>query len=86
MNRIQEHPLDSRQKHRDVLCFPNIFPTGEFGQFHSRQKNLDPREYIKSRLLNGYRKDEQFVFFLYHQMQNRAQAYTVDYRRTAHPF
>ena len=51
MNRIQEHPLDSRQKHLDVLCFPNLFPTGEFGQFHSRQKNLDPREYIKSRLL-----------------------------------
>ena len=75
MNRIQEHPLDNRQKHLDVLCFPNLFPTGEFGLFHSRQKNLDPSEYIKSRLLNKdsrYRKDEQFVFFLYHQMRNRA--------------
>ena len=70
MNRIQEHPLDSRQKHLDVLCFPNLFPTGEFGQFHSQQKNLDPSEYIKSRLLNKdsrYRKDDQFDFF--HQMR-----------------
>ena len=75
LNCVQEHPLDNRQEHLDILCFPSLFPTGEFGQFHSREKYLTPSEYVKSRLLSKnlrYRKDEQFVFYLYHQMRNRA--------------
>ena len=27
---VKEDPLDNRQQHLDVLCFPVLFPTGEF--------------------------------------------------------
>ena len=67
MNEIRENPLDNRQKHLDVMCFPTLFPTGNFGADHSRSIKLTHAEYIKSRLLNvdsRYRKNAAYVFFL----------------------
>ncbi len=65
---VKEDPLDNnRQQHLDVMCFPVLFPTGKFGEFHSRDVKLSHSEYIKSRLLNKdsrFRKDAQYVLYL----------------------
>ena len=29
---VQEEPIDSRQKYLDVMCFPTLFPDGNFGK------------------------------------------------------
>uniref|UniRef100_A0A1X7V6E5 Uncharacterized protein n=1 Tax=Amphimedon queenslandica TaxID=400682 RepID=A0A1X7V6E5_AMPQE len=46
--------------HLDLLCFPTLFPTGQYGE-HPRQSHpahtLSFSQYIKSRILN---KDSQF--------------------------
>ena len=58
---VREQAIDDRQSHLDLMCFPNLFPTGRFGENHPHQKNL---EYIKSRLLNKdsrFRKNSQCV-------------------------
>ena len=70
---VRENPLDNRQRHLDVMCFPVLFPTGEFGEYHPRAK-LSHSEYIKSRLLNKdsrFRKDPQYVFYLLWQKEMR---------------
>ena len=49
------------------MCFPTLFPTGNFGADQSRAVKLTNAEYIKSRLLNvdcRYRKNPAYVFFL----------------------
>ena len=64
---VQEEPIDSRQKYLDVMCFPTLFPDGNFGKYHDRQKKISHSEYIKSRLLNKdsrFRKDPRYVFYL----------------------
>ena len=64
---MQEEPIDSRQKYLDVMCFPTLFPDGNFGKYHDRQKKISHSEYIKSRLLNKdsrFRKDPRYVFYL----------------------
>ena len=68
---VKEDPLDNRQRHLDVMCFPVLFPTGEFGEYHPRAK-LSNSEYIKSRLLNKdsrFRKNPQYVFYLLWQKE-----------------
>ena len=63
---IEEHPLDSRHCHLDVLCFPSLFPTGQFGQYHPREINIQFSEYVKPRLINKdsrFRKNAEFVFY-----------------------
>ena len=35
-----EQGIDNRLKHLDVMCFPALFSTGEFGEFHPRKTNL----------------------------------------------
>ena len=64
---IKEDPLDSRQQHLDVMCFPVLFPNGKFGKYDKREQEICHSEYIKSRLLNKdsrFRKDPQYVFYL----------------------
>ena len=64
---VQEEPIDSRPKYLDVMCFPTLFPDGNFGKYHDRQKKISHSEYIKSRLLNKdsrFRKDPRYVFYL----------------------
>ena len=67
-------PIDNRQQHLDVMCFPVLFPTGRFGKFHPRQEKLSHCEYIKLRLLNKdsrFRKYAQYVFYLLWQKEMR---------------
>ena len=71
---IQEDPLDNRQKYLDVMCFPGLFPNGNFGEFHPHEKKISHSEYIKSRLLNKdsrFRKNAQYVFYLLWQKEMR---------------
>ena len=49
---IKEDALDNRENYLDVMCFPVLFPTGQFGEHHPRQVKLCHSEYVKSRLLN----------------------------------
>ena len=49
---VHEQPLDNRQKYLDVLCFPILFPTGKYVEFHPRPVKLSFSKYIKSRLMN----------------------------------
>ena len=43
---VREGPIDNRQQYLDVMCFPVLFPTGKFGEFHPRQEKLSHTEYI----------------------------------------
>ena len=61
---VEEDPLDNRQRHLDVMCFPVLFPDGNFGKYHPREVKLSHSEYIKSRLWNRdswFRKDLQYI-------------------------
>ena len=56
------------------MCFPVLFPTGKFGEFHPRKEKISPSEYVKSRVLNKdsrFRKDAQYVFYLLWQKEMR---------------
>ena len=68
MLNVKEKPIESRQSHLDVMCFPTLFPSGRYGKFHPREQHISASEYAKSRVLNKdghFRKDAQYVFFLY---------------------
>eukprot|EP00731_Ephydatia_muelleri_P001725 Em0001g1725a len=74
MLNVKDDPIQSRQTHLDVMCFPTLFPSGQFGEFHPRDKHVSASEYAKSRLLNKdprFRKDPQYVFFLLWQQEMR---------------
>ena len=74
MLKVHEPALDSRLKFLDAMCFPTLFPTGRFGEFHPREVTLPFSEYVKSRLLNQdsrFRKSPEFVFFCFWQKQLR---------------
>ena len=56
------------------MCFPVLFPTGKFGEFHPRKEKISHSEYVKSRLLNKdsrFRKEAQYVFYLLWQKEMR---------------
>ena len=47
--------------------FPNLFPTGRFGEYHPHAVKISRSEITKSRLYNvdsRFRKNSQYVFFL----------------------
>ena len=71
---VHEQPLDNRQKFLDVLCFPTLFPTGQYGEFHPRSVKLTFSEYLKTRLMNSdywFRKNPEFVFYYLWQKEIR---------------
>ena len=71
---VKEDALNNKLKHLDVLCFPTLFPTGNFGESHARSVPISVSEFGKSRLLNRdsrFRKDFQYVFFLLWQKEMR---------------
>lgn len=74
LQNIKEEPINNRQAYLDVMCFPKLFPTGQFGEHHHRVKKITAANYIKSRLLNvdaRFHKDPQYVFFLLWQKELR---------------
>jgi len=38
--RVQECPLDNHQQYLDVLSFPSLSPTGQYGEFHPHSFKL----------------------------------------------
>ena len=70
---VDEFPIKGTQEYIDCMCFPDLFPTGEFGQHHPREV-LGFSAYVKSRLTSKhsrFRKKAEYVFFLLHQKMNR---------------
>ena len=64
---VEEQPLDNRQIFLDLMCFPSLFPDGNFRKYHQRKTKISHSEYIKSRLLNKdsrFRKDPRYIFYL----------------------
>ena len=71
---VKEDALNNKLKHLDVLCFPTLFPTGNFGESHTRSIPISVSEFGKSRLMSKhsrFRKDFQYVFFLLWQKEMR---------------
>ena len=69
---VKEDALRNKLKYLDVLYFPTLYPTGKFGEWHPRQQNISPREFVKSCLMNKdghFRKDDQCVFYLLWQKE-----------------
>ena len=64
MVNVDEYPLKCSQVRLDLVCFPDLFPTGEFGEHHYREVHLSNAKYINSKLQN---KD----FFLHDQKVKR---------------
>ena len=57
-----------------MMCFPCLFPTGRYGEFHPREMKLTFCEYVKSRLLNKdsrFHKNLEFVFYYLWQKELR---------------
>ena len=74
MVNIDEYPIKSNQQYIDLLCFPDLYPTGEFGEHHSRELALTSSEFVKSKLQNKdsrYRKKPEYIFFLQNQKMIR---------------
>ena len=44
---VEEDPLNNRQKFLDVMCFPTLFPNGNFGKYHPREHKISHSEYVK---------------------------------------
>ena len=71
---VDEFPIKGTQEYIDCMCFPDLFPTGEFGQHQPREVSLGFSAYVKSRLTSKhsrFRKKAEYVFFLLHQKMNR---------------
>lgn len=68
MLKIQDLPLDNREKALDLLCFPDLYPFGVNGQHdESRPMKLHDHEFIKCRLKSKhpqYRLNQQYLFYL----------------------
>ena len=67
---VEDYPLKSNQMNLDLMLYPSLFPTGEFGEHHPRSITLRNAAYVRSRLLNKdsrYRKSAEYIFWLLHQ-------------------
>ena len=71
---VKEDPISNKQQYLDVICFPGLFLTSTFGEYHPWQSKLGFSEYVKSRLVNKddrFRKNAQYVFYLLWQKEMR---------------
>jgi len=67
MLKVQDMPLDNREKNLDLMCFPDLYPFGMYGQHETRQVKLHDYEFIKCRLISKhpqYRLNRQYLFYL----------------------
>ena len=71
---IKEDALDNHGNYLDVMCFPVLFPTGEFGEHHPchvKLRHSDHSYSTKMHVSEKIRKDPQYVFFLLWQKEMR---------------
>ena len=45
---VKEDALDNRQRYLDVMCFPDLFLSGRFGEYHPREVAITKSEYAKA--------------------------------------
>jgi len=67
MLKIQDLPLDNREKSLDLLCFPDLYSFDVNGQHETIQIKLHDHEFIKCRLTSKhpqYRLNQQYLFYL----------------------
>ena len=67
MKKVMAEPVPSRTKNLDLMCFPDLYPYGKYGQHHERSRKLRDYDYIRSRLSSAhpqFRLNKQFLFFL----------------------
>ena len=65
---VKEDALSNKLKHLDVLYFPTLFPSGNFGESHDCLTPISLSEFIKLRLLNQdscFRKVAREVSYSY---------------------
>ena len=77
---VHEPALNNRLKYLDTMCFPTLFPTGQFGEFHPRQVSLSFSEYVKSRLLNQdsrFWKNSVYLFSIFGKRASRALEWNI---------
>lgn len=77
---VHEYLLDNCQQYLDALCFPSLFPTGQYGGFHPCSVKLTFIQYVKSRKMNcdsRFRKNAEFVFYYLWQRELSAGIYNV---------
>ena len=43
---VREDPINNRQQHLDVMCFPT-YPTGKFGKYHPRDVKISHSAFDK---------------------------------------
>lgn len=75
MKKIDDAPLDNRNKHLDELCFPGLYPLGINGMKEDRVWPLTEFEFVKSRMMSEdprFRRDHEYIFYLMHQQNIRA--------------
>jgi len=59
-------PLDTREKNLDLMCFPDLYSFGMYGQHETRQVKLHDCEFIKCRLIfkhPQYRLNPQYFIY-----------------------
>ncbi|EZA54482.1 hypothetical protein X777_05758 [Ooceraea biroi] len=69
MKKVQDVPLDNRDKNLDIKCFPDVYPYGINGQHENRNIRITASEYIKLRLMSKHPEfglNIQFLFYLLH--------------------
>jgi len=71
---VKEDPLDNQQQYLDVMCFPVLLQTGEFGEYHLGAK-LSNSEYIKSRLLNKVSRFRKYPQYVHHSGRRKCKSY-----------
>ena len=74
MLKVNEAPLDTRTKHLDMLCFPDLYSHGVGGLTCDREIRIQPSEYVKCILMSRdsrFRLNQQFLFYLLHQATMR---------------
>ncbi|KAL7290831.1 hypothetical protein TKK_0015569 [Trichogramma kaykai] len=66
MLKVFARPIDYRSNNLDLLCFPDLYPTGINGQYEFRNVKLRDFDYIRARLTSihsRFRTNKQFLFF-----------------------
>lgn len=69
MVKIEDIPLNNRNKDLDIKCFPDLYPYGMNGQHKNRSVRITNFEYIKMRLMSQHSQfplNAQYLFYLLH--------------------
>lgn len=72
--KIRDENIDNRGATLDLMCFPDLFCTGQNGQHEERKTKLQPLDFFKcliSSVHSRFRLNLQYLFFLLNQVNIR---------------